>query len=126
MGFGGEVDDCGWPMFPQQLSHQAAVGNVPCDEAKPASCRQSGQVVGSRGIGTLVNRDYRDLRLFEPGLDEVRADEPGPAGYEYGRLHKICLAFHLFFAIPSSRCLTCLLEVLPIHVFLTSGVVQRT
>ena len=81
VGLRGEVDDDLGPLALEDPLHQLEVADVAFDEADPVpdglERRQGG------GVGEDVEHDELVTRMRRhPVVDEVRADEAGPAGHQ--------------------------------------------
>ncbi len=83
VAFRREIDDSAGLVLPQQPAHRLAVADIGAHENVTRlvpEARQAGKIAR---VGELVDIDDRICFCREPLQDEIGADEPGAARYEY-------------------------------------------
>ena len=82
VALGGEVHDGARAMRGEQVPDPLALADVALHETVPRVVAHRVQIAGVAGVGQLVEVDDRLARRLDGRDDEIRADEPGPAGDE--------------------------------------------
>ena len=88
MGFGGEVDDGGRPMFRQERRYQDLIVDRALDETMRGAIHQAFEIGGIAGVSQGIERHTWVARRHQT-MNEVAADESGAAG-DQDRFHRLC------------------------------------
>jgi hypothetical protein len=84
MGLRRKVHDRSWLMLGEELGDQLGVSDVTSDKCVPGIRFKGGQILEIACVGEFVEVDDRIGFALNPVQDEVRANESGSAGNEYG------------------------------------------
>lgn len=82
MGFCGEVEDCLWLVFGEQVGYQLVIVDIVGDEGVLGVVVEVGEVLLVVGVGEFVEVDYWFVMQGQLVEYEIGVDEVGVVGYE--------------------------------------------